>query len=179
MMEEKGVYDLLEACSILKQRNHHFTCHFVGQWSDISEDMFNMKVKELNLESYVHAFGGQYGKDKEKFFTKADIFIFPTYYHNEAFSLVNLEAMQYGLPVISTREGGIPDVVEDGVTGYLVNKMDPQDLADKIEILIQQPSLRQKMGMAGMRKYQNNYTLQIWEENLNNILNQIIIESIN
>lgn len=177
MMKEKGVYVLLDACSILKRRNHQFTCHFVGQWSDISEDIFNEKIKELNLSSYVHAFGGQYGKDKEKFLTNADIFIFPTYYHKETSGLVNLEAMQHALPVISTREGGIPDIVEDGVTGYLVNKMDPKDLADKIEILILQPSLRQKMGIAGRNKYENNYTLPTWEKNLSNIINQIIIES--
>lgn len=46
--------------------------------------------------------------------------MFPTYYHNECFPLVLLEAMQHGLPCISTNEGAISDIVDDGVTGYIV-----------------------------------------------------------
>jgi glycosyltransferase involved in cell wall biosynthesis len=81
--------------------------------------------------------------------------------------------MQYGLPVISTREGGIPDIVEDGGTGFLINKNDPKDLADKIELLIKNSLLRKQMGAAGKKKFQDNYTISIWENNMFNILKEV------
>ena len=55
--------------------------------------------------------------------------LFPTFYHNECFSLVLLEAMEHGLPCISTTEGGIPGIVDDGKTGFLVPKHDVAVLA--------------------------------------------------
>jgi glycosyltransferase involved in cell wall biosynthesis len=56
------------------------------------------------------------------FFEKSHIFVFPTFYYYECFPLVLLEAMQHALPVISTDEGGIPDIAETGITGYIVAK---------------------------------------------------------
>lgn len=56
--------------------------------------------------------------EKIAVFSKTDIFAFPTYYHNETFGLVNLEAMQYSIPFASTLEGEIPDVIDDGNTGF-------------------------------------------------------------
>ncbi len=67
--------------------------------------------------------------------------------------LVLLEAMQYSLPVVSTPEGAIPDVVDDGVTGFLVPQRDTSALADKLEVLIKDPDLRVKNGSRG--KVQN------------------------
>ena len=62
--------------------------------------------------------------------------LFSTFYHNECFPLVLLEAMEHGLPCISTTEGGIPGIVDDGKTGFLVPKHDVAVLADKILLLL-------------------------------------------
>jgi|SRR5690554_631972 len=94
--------------------------------------------------------------------------------HNETFGLVNLEAMQFCLPVVSSFEGGIPDVVEDGVTGYLVPQKNVELLASKLEDLILDSSLRIRMGRAGRQKYLNEFTLERFETRLKQILDDIL-----
>jgi glycosyltransferase involved in cell wall biosynthesis len=170
MMIQKGVYVLLDACKLLKQRGVKFECHFVGAWSDISEEEFKNEVEKNDLQQYVFAHGGKYGAEKGEFFYNSDIFIFPTYYHNETFGLVNLEAMQFSLPVISTIEGGISEVVSDGVTGFLVPRRNITALARKIETLINDDSLRRKMGEEGMKKFYSNFTIEKFEGRLTDIL---------
>ena len=127
MMMTKGVFVLLEACAQLKKRNIPFECHFVGDWLDITETSFHQKATELNLSNSVYAYGKKYDEEKNLFYQQSDIFIFPSL--NEAFGLVLLEAMQFNLPIIASNEGGIPDVVLDNETGYIVLKNDrtPED----------------------------------------------------
>jgi len=88
--------------------------------------------------------------------------------------LVLLEAMQFSLPVVSTFEGGIPDVVENGVTGFLVPQKDVEALAEKLELLIRNPELRKQMGEAGRKRYQEKFTLEKFENTLKDIIEQII-----
>ena len=60
--------------------------------------------------------------------------------------------MQFSLPVVSTFEGGIPDIVENGKTGFLVKQEDVEALAEKLEILINNPRLREQMGQHGRKR---------------------------
>lgn len=173
LIESKGVYILLEACKILYNKQISFHCAFVGGIGDVSEEQFYDNVQKLHLENCVVYMGRKYGIEKETEFEKADIFAFPTYYHNETFGLVNLEAMQYSLPVVSTFEGGIPDVVKDGVTGFLVPQKDAMALADKLEILINNAELRKQMGVAGRKKYEKEFTLDTFENTLTKILSEV------
>lgn len=174
LIESKGVFLLLEACKIIQNNNVPFFCTFAGGEGDITADKFLQKVQDLNLENHVKYVGKKYDKEKIAIFSKADIFAFPTY--NEAFGLVNLEAMQYSIPIVSTFEGGIPDVVDDGVTGFLVPQKDSQALAEKLELLIRNPKLRIKMGVAGREKYENEFTLQAFESKLQEILEEILLK---
>lgn len=66
--------------------------------------------------------------------------------------------MEYGLPVVSTNEGGIPDIVVDGETGYTVEKRNPETLADAIEKLILNPQLMLQMGKAGRKRFEEKFT---------------------
>lgn len=174
MMEEKGVFVLLNACKQLKAKNCSFECHFIGAWFDITEKEFYQQVEEEGLEDCVFAHGPKYGNEKSKFLDSTDIFLFPTYYHNEVFPLVNLEAMQYGIPVVSTFEGAIPDIVVDNVTGFLVPQRNAELLADRLEVLIQNPSLRLKMGAAGKIRFNTLFTLNQFEKNFTSILKKIL-----
>lgn len=174
MMEEKGVYILLEACNILKVKNINFECHFIGAWSDITEIDFKTKVEQLDLSESVFCHGKKYNEEKDAYFLNSDIFVFPTFYSLETFGLVNLEAMQYSLPIISTPEGGIPDIVIDGETGFLVPQKDALALADKIEFLISNPELRRKMGASGRKRYEEHFTLEKFENRMVEILKQAI-----
>ena len=78
MMEEKGVWTLVDACQLLKQHSYHFECHFVGKWSDITEDIFHTYLVQKGLEDMVFAHGAKYGSEKDSFFERADVFVFPT-----------------------------------------------------------------------------------------------------
>jgi len=170
MMEEKGVWTLLEACRIVKSKGYRFTCSFVGKWSDISESEFRQRVTMYGLGDSVTAYGAKYGEEKRAFWKQADVFVFPTYYHNECFPLVLLEAMEQGIACISTREGGIPDIIEDGVTGYLVDKKHAVQLADKLIYLMEYPVKLRELGEAGREKFRKEFTLQRFESRMREIL---------
>lgn len=170
LIESKGVYVLLRALKLLKTRGILFKCNFIGAVGDIDQATFQSKLSTLGLTNEVMFVGPKYGENKHHFFLNTDIFVFPTYYHNEAFPLVNLEAMQYSLPIISTFEGAIPDVIEDGFNGFLVPQKDVVALADKLELLIKSDNLRLKMGASGKQKYRKEFTLDIFEKTLKSIL---------
>lgn len=171
LLVSKGVVALLDALRILKDKGCSFVCDFVGgETVEMDAVMFESKVAKRGLEGMAIYHGRKYGKDKEEFFRSADMFVFPTFYHNECFPLVLLEAMEHGLPCISTTEGGIPGIVDDGKTGYLVPKHDAVALADKIEMFIRDTDLRHKMGLAGREKFEREFTLEVFEERMVEIL---------
>lgn len=175
LIESKGVIVLLDALKILKDRGMSFICDFVGgETAEIDAARFKREVEERNLSEVAIYAGRKYGLDKKEYFEKADIFAFPSYYHNETFGLVNLEAMEYKLPVISTNEGGIPDVVKDGINGLTVDaksgSVSASELAEKLNELIDNPGLRQKMGEEGYKMFKQQFTLSRYEEKVTEVL---------
>lgn len=171
LIESKGVYVLLEAFEILYSKQVSFHCTFVGGIGDMSEEQFKEKVQRLDIESRVAYLGKRYGIEKEIEFGNADVFILPTY--NDCFPLTLLEAMQFALPIVSTFEGGIPDIVVDGVTGFLVPQKDSIALANKLEILINNAELRSRMGVTGRARFEEKFTLIQFENNIVRILKKI------
>jgi glycosyltransferase involved in cell wall biosynthesis len=170
LMESKGVFVLLEACRELQARGQAFRCRFVGAPGDVTGDRLLRQIHAQGLAAHASYEGAKYGRDKYLALSRADIFVLPTYYHYECFPLVLLEAMQFALPVVSTCEGGIPDIVEDGRTGYLCPPQDAPALADRLEALLRDKSLRRRMGAAGYQKYQNEFTLETFEKRLADII---------
>lgn len=106
--------------------------------------------------------------DKELCYEDSDIFIFPTY--NEAFGLVLVEAMSHELPCVTTDEGSIPDIVEDGVSGLIAKRKDSESLAFCIEKLINDKALRQKIGTAGRKRVECLFTEKKFEERMHEVL---------
>ena len=174
MMEEKGVWTLVDACKILKDNGLDFRCTFVGGWKDITAEIFSQKINSLELNANVFAVGAKYGAEKEQYWLDADVFVFPTYYHNECFPLVLLEAMQHALPCLSTKEGAIPDIIDDSKTGYLINSKNARHLAARITDLINDKCKRIEMGVEGYRKFKKYYTLDMFEKRICNVLEQLI-----
>ena len=182
MMEEKGVWVLLDACKILKERGVDFTCRFVGGWKDITEEAFYDKAiaygltvstpNHTNNKATIMALGPKYGDDKANYFSLSDVFVFPTFYHNECFPLVLLEAMQYGLPCISTGEAGIPSIIDNGKTGLIVPKKDSAALEEENEKLLKDRNMCRLMGHEGRKKYEDKFTLTAFERNICRILNE-------
>lgn len=171
LLISKGVVVLLNALKVLKEKGCRFICDFVGgETVEMDAAMFQNEVAKRGLEEIVLYHGRKYGKDKEAFLNGADIFVFPTFYHNECFPLVLLEAMQHHLPCVSTTEGGIPGIIDDGKTGFLVPKHDAENLAEKIQVLLTDAELRQRMGKAGREKYEKEFTLEVFEKRMAEIL---------
>ncbi|WP_349996691.1 glycosyltransferase family 4 protein, partial [Phocaeicola dorei] len=129
LLINKGVFVLLDALRILKEKGYFFNCQYVGgETAEINAVQFSEEVDKRDLNDRVAYVGRKVGEEKEAFFRQADVFVFPTYYYNECFPLVILEAMEYKLPVISTNEGGIPDIVKDGENGLICEKQNPYSL---------------------------------------------------
>ena len=158
--------------SILKNKGFDYSARLVGAPGDLSIEFLENLIKGQHLTEYIQVLGPLYGNDKINEFQNADIFVFPT--KNEAFPLVILEAFQYALPVISTFEGGIPDIVSDNKTGLLVETQNPEMLADKIAILLENKNLRIEMGRKGHEKFINNFTLAHFEKNMNKTFQSIL-----
>ena len=173
LIESKGVYILLDALKILNDNNVKFYCNMVGGEGDISLQELNNKIKVLNLSDSVNYLGKKHNKDKYDIFQLSDMFLFPTHYHNECFPLVLLEAMMFGLSIISTKEGGIPDIVKHGETGFIVDKQNPEKLAKKIKYLIDNPQKACLMREKGREYFLEKYTLDVFERRMEHILNQI------
>lgn len=164
LLVSKGVIVLLDALKILKDRGYSFVCDFVGgETAEIDAARFKEEVEKRGLNRMAVYDGKKYGKDKDKYFNNADVFVFPTYYSNETFGLVNLEAMEHKVPVISTNEGGIPDVVKEGQNGLVAEKKNSVSLADCIAELLDDKQLREKMGEDGFKKFKEHFTLQAFE----------------
>ena len=167
----KGILVLLKALKKLKQSGHQFEAKFAGAPGDISLEFLNSKVEEEGLADRVEVLGPIYGEGKYAALRKADIFVHPTY--NDAFPLVILEAMQCGLPVVSTHEGGIPNMVEHGETGFLVESKNAEKLEEKIAVLLEDENLRVSMGDNGYARFKNNFTMLEFEKNMDKVFKKI------
>ena len=172
LIPSKGVYVLLDACRILKEKGYRFLCNFVGGESkEITKDIFEQAVEERGLKDIAVYHGPKYGKDKISYFANADMFIHPTL--NDCFPLTLLEAMQYKLPIVSTNEGAISDIVVDGTNGYICKKENAQSTADAIETLLNNKAQRIELGEQGYRLFKEKFTLAEFNRNMTGILTNL------
>lgn len=169
LLIDKGVLTLLNACRLLKEQGYVFQCDFVGgETADFDAVRFRQECVLRGIENCVTYHGRKYGVEKLAFFQKADIFVLPTF--NECFPLVLLEAMEQGLPCISSAIGGTTEIVDEGKTGFLVPCKETEVLAERIGILLNDEVLRKRFGEAGRIKFEQKYTLQRFEENIKRCL---------
>ncbi|MCM8831633.1 MAG: glycosyltransferase family 4 protein [Candidatus Omnitrophica bacterium] len=174
--KKKGIIDLLEAAKIVCDKILDVRFKFAGLWWRQEEDVKDYALRFIqnnNLSDKIEFLGFLLGKEKEKFLLDTDIFVLPTYY--DAFGIVLIEAMAAGCPVISTRVGAIPEIVIEGETGILVKKHNPKALADAIIYLIENPDIREKMGRAGRKRYEECYTLDKNIEGMIRVFNKVLL----
>jgi glycosyltransferase involved in cell wall biosynthesis len=159
VMESKGVLVLIDACAELAARGVPFELEIMGHVSSAEFDArLKRRIQELKLEQQVRFLGVLLGEEKSTAFRRADVFCLPTFFNCETFGIVLVEAMAHGLPDVSTRWRGIPSVVDDGETGFLVETHDPKGLADRIATLADDGELRERMGDAGRAKFEREYS---------------------
>ncbi|MCL5773574.1 MAG: glycosyltransferase family 4 protein, partial [Firmicutes bacterium] len=118
-------------------------------------------AEELNLGSSVIFTG--YKEDIREVFESLDIFVFPTL--EEAFGLVALEAMAYSKPVAGFRVGGVQEVVDDGQTGFMVDREDSEALAGAILKFLENPELAKKMGAEGRKRAETFFSVNTMADN--------------
>ena len=141
--EAKGLSELISAAASLRSRYPQLQVVIAG--SGPFQARLETQIASLNLEGVVRLLGFQ--ADVQRVLDALDVFAFPSW--DEALPYALLEAMATELPLVATRVGGIPEVVVDGETGFLVPKRDPGALADKLALLLAHPELRSRMGAAG------------------------------
>jgi glycosyltransferase involved in cell wall biosynthesis len=153
LSENKGVYDLLNVINKNKDKyQDKFTLYIGGNGEVEKVQSF---IKNNDLENMVYFKGWITGVAKRELFSMSDIYILPSY--NEGLPISVLEAMSYGLPIISTNVGGIPEIVEDGVNGLLIEPGNLKQIEEAIDKLIEGKELRKSMGEKGKEKVSVHY----------------------
>ena len=167
--KRKGFHDLIEAVKILIKRKKKFKCIVCGD-GDI--DFWKTKCKEAGLEEIFIFKGWIKGKEKDSILRRADIFVLPSY--NEGVSMALLEAMAYGLPVVASKVGGIPEVVRHNFNGYLIEPGDTESLANYLEVLLNNSFLRKEMGANSRKIVLDNFNINIAIDKLKNLYLSLI-----
>jgi glycosyltransferase involved in cell wall biosynthesis len=157
VIPEKGFEDLLEAARLVVARNPNAHFAFVGEGARRRE--YTERAAAMGLASHVTWTGLLEDPVGEGVYAEADI-VCQVSRWEEIFGYVIAEAMAAGKPVIGTRAGGIPEVIEDGVTGFLVERRDPPAIADRILRLLADSGLRESMGQAGRAAAQAKFNVE-------------------
>lgn len=145
----KGVEFLIQAASSIVKAFPQTTLTIVG---DGREKTYLLNLtKKLQLEKHVQFLGWIGNKELDAYYKKASIIVVPTV-SSEAFGLVILEAMRVGRPVIGTNVGGIPEIIDDGVNGYLVEPENPEQIAEKVMKLFSEEKLLKELGRNARKK---------------------------
>lgn len=112
-------------------------------------------IDELDLAHRVELTGER--KDVPSLLAASDVFVLTSNW--EGLPLTIIEAMLAGLPVVATRVGGVPELIEDGVTGFLVPRQEPEDLADVLRRFVMDENMTSRMGQAGKEKAMREFSL--------------------
>lgn len=139
--KEKGIYITIDAFNILKSSFPNLRLTICGDGPEL--DKSKEYVKKLNLTNVLFK-GHVSGEDVIDVFKSSDLYILPTTHH-EGMATSVLEAMAFGLPILSRPVGGINDFFIDGEMGYLLDSLDANDYAVKIIELINNPALTLRM----------------------------------
>jgi glycosyltransferase involved in cell wall biosynthesis len=162
LVEKKGVLDLVEACRTLKERGVPFRCEIVGKGE--LEPQIRSRVATLGLEDVISLPGPCPQDEVRDLYRRSDVFVAPCVVarngNRDGLPTAILEAMASGLPVVSTPVTGIPEAVVNGETGALVPERDPEALADALQDLLEDPKLREKLGIAGRRRAEDLFELR-------------------
>ena len=172
--ESKGEMVLCQALNILKKKGVLCRARIAGDFKSIEyRKKFFDYIMQNQLNDEIDYIGVIRGDAKEKAFRESDVFCFPSYFHSESFPLVLIEAMSYGLPIVSTYWRGIVDMVEDGFNGYLTGVKSPEEVADKLELLAKDVALRKEIGMNSRRLFEEKYDIRQHLRMMNDVFQNI------
>lgn len=146
----KGVKYLIQAMNVIAQKEPKTRLMLVGNGEE--RDYLRGLVKELKLERYVTFVGEVPNEKVPEYMVASDVFVLPSL--SEGFPLTILEAMASGLPIVASKVGGLPEIVEDGQNGFLAEPRKPGQIAEKVLLLLKNEGLRQRMIVNNRKKVQ-------------------------
>jgi glycosyltransferase involved in cell wall biosynthesis len=155
----KGLFTLIESMPQVVKRfsNAKFIISGKGQSSEMQK--LNAHAEKLGVKDNIIFTGYYPDKKLAKLYQAADVFAFSTYYEHHPFAI--LEALATGLPVVTTNVGGIPETIEDGKNGFLVEPFHPKQLADRILYLLEHPAEASEMGFEARKTVEERFDWRI------------------
>jgi len=152
--EYKGHSFLLEAFAQIRERHATTELNMYGDGSEADRVRIEGLIDRFGLRecAFLHGFV----TDPDALIRNADVLVLPSQAH-ESFGLTIVEAMARGVPVVATRVGGIPEVLEDGVQGFVCSPSDASAFAAAISRLLSSEELRRDLGAAGRRRYEQHF----------------------
>ena len=169
LIKRKGVDVLIEAGKLLADKQLNFHIMLVGSGPD--ESIFRQLVQSLRLSRHITFYGNS--DSPEHFYQNIfDINVLAS--RSEAFGLTLAEGSACGVPCVGSDTGGIPEVILNNETGYLFTSGDSKDLADKLELLIINSSLRKIMGRNGREYIADNLSLRKQLDSFSKVITDLI-----
>ena len=167
--ERKGCFDIpaIYAEVLKKQKNVPLLICGDGE----SEKM-NRLFREKHIEDAVSFLGWVRGEEKERLLMESAIFLFPSY--NEGMPMALLEAMAYGLAVVTTNVGGIPKLIDNGIDGYICEPGDILGIAEKVTELMKNDEKRVGFGVSARKKMKIYYSYEIHAEKLRRLYRRLL-----
>ena len=160
LTERKGFRYILDACDILRNLNISFHCNIIG---DGEKKNLMDKYNALNLHRCVSFLGSQPQDVVKSMLQEASIFVLPsiitTNGMREGIPVALMEAMAMELPVVSTKTVGIPELIENGREGFLVEQKNSEQLATALKKLLEDDNLKNKMGKEGRKKVEKYFNI--------------------
>lgn len=154
LTQQKGQKDLIRLAKILMDKGVDFTLFIAGE-GELRSELEEM-IAHNNLQERVILLG--FVEDMDRFMSSIDIFLLTSAW--EGFGFVLVEAMMKSKPVIAYDITSNPEIIDDGVTGYLVEYSNIEMLADKSLELINSSNLRESMGISGLKRVKDKFILQ-------------------
>jgi colanic acid/amylovoran biosynthesis glycosyltransferase len=162
LIAKKGFAHLIRACALLVEHGTSFRCEIFGEGP--LEDQLRAQIEELGLQERLQLPGLKPQHELRTRLVAANVFVLPSVPEPEGgmdnLPTVIMEAMATGLPVVSTRIGGIPEMVVDSETGFLVPPGDVVALANAIEKVTNNRSLGQKLGHTGYKRAEMLFSIE-------------------
>jgi colanic acid/amylovoran biosynthesis glycosyltransferase len=162
LITKKGFADLIHACGLIAEHGKSFRCEIIGEGP--LENELRHQIEQLDLESRVALSGAKPQREVRQRLAAANVFVLPSVVDPDGgmdnLPTVIMEAMATGLPVVSTEIGGIPEMVIENETGFLVQPGDAAGLADAIEKVIDDRLLAQRLGQAGYERAQKLFSIE-------------------
>ncbi|CAB3760255.1 glycosyltransferase family 4 protein [Paraburkholderia solisilvae] len=155
LTEQKGIDDLLSAVALLADDGYCVPVRFAGG-GDIAR--WERLARDYRIDDRVQFVGWLDGDAKLAFYRNARVFCMPSHY--ESFGIATLEAMFSRVPVVGTRVGGFLDLIEDGVSGFLVEPSDPHALALRLRLLMSDAQSARSMGEAAFARARQRYSCE-------------------